>query len=118
GQAPRVGARPFPGAGGLHRLGVPARIVARCAANEREQMLPPLARLGTPVRFVPGESTATFAFHYEGDVRHMRIEALGDVWAPGDLPELPDAIRWVHVAPLARSDFPAETIAALARRRR
>ena len=28
------------------------------------------------------------------------------------------AARWVHVAPLARTDFPAETLAALARGRR
>ena len=78
GQPPRVGGGPFHGARALHRLRVPARIVARCAAHEREQLLPPVARLGTPVRYVPGESTATFAFHYEGDVRHMRIEAIGE----------------------------------------
>jgi sugar/nucleoside kinase (ribokinase family) len=118
GQAPRVGGGPFHGARALHRLRVPARVVARCATRDRDQMLPPLVRLGTPVRYVAGESTATFAFHYEGDVRHMRIETLGDSWAPRDLPDLPDAVRWVHVAPLARSDFPTETIAALARRRR
>jgi sugar/nucleoside kinase (ribokinase family) len=48
----------------------------------------------------------------------MRVDALGDAWTPSDLPELLPAIRWVHVAPLARSDFPAETLAALAQRRR
>jgi sugar/nucleoside kinase (ribokinase family) len=47
----------------------------------------------------------------------MSIDALGDIWQPADLPELP-AGRWVHVAPLARGEFPLETIAALARRRR
>jgi len=66
---------------------------------------------------VPGESTATFSFSYDGDVRTMSIEGLGDVWQPTDVPKLPSG-RWVHVAPLARGEFPVETIAALARRRR
>ena len=74
-------------------------------------------RLGTPVRYVPGEATATFSFSYDGDVRTMTIDALGDAWSPGDVPELPSG-RWVHVAPLARHEFPLETIAALAKRRR
>jgi sugar/nucleoside kinase (ribokinase family) len=94
---------------------VPARILARCARGDREALLPSVVRLGTPVRYVPGESTATFAFSYDGDVRTMSIEALGDVWLPTDLPTLP-ATRWAHVAPLARHEFPAATIAVLARR--
>ena len=118
GQKPRVGGGPFHGARGLYRLRVPARIAARCAAADREQLLPAVVRLGTPVRYVHGDSTATFSFEYVGDVRHMRIEQLGDTWTPRDLPDLPDTVRWVHVAPLARSDFATETIAALARRRR
>jgi sugar/nucleoside kinase (ribokinase family) len=99
----------------LHRLRVPARIVARCAVADREMLLPPLVRLGTPVRYIPGDSTAAFSFHYEGDRRVMRVESLGDVWAPADLPALP-TVRWAHVAPLARGEFPLETLAALARR--
>ena len=94
---------------------MPARIVARCAVADREFLLPPLVRLGTPVRYVPGESTAAFSFHYEGDRREMRVEALGDAWSPADLPAMP-TVRWAHVAPLARGEFPFETVAALARR--
>ena len=48
----------------------------------------------------------------------MRLEAIGDTWEASDLPELPTSVRWVHVAPLARSDFPARTLATLARRYR
>ena len=47
----------------------------------------------------------------------MAIDALGDVWSAADLPELPSG-RWVHIAPLARHEWPLETIAALAKRRR
>ena len=115
GKPPQVGGGPFHGARALQRLRVPARVVARCASVDREALLPAVVRLGTPVRYVPGTSTATFAFSYNGDVRTMRIDALGDTWRPADLPALP-ATRWAHVAPLARGEFPAETLAALARR--
>jgi len=117
GQAPRVGGGSYHGARALQQLRVPARIVARCAAADKDSLLPPVIRLGTPVRYVPGVATATFSFSYNGDVRTMTIDALGDSWEPADLPELPSG-RWVHVAPLARHEFPLATIAALAKRRR
>jgi sugar/nucleoside kinase (ribokinase family) len=117
GRPPRVGGGSYHGARALHRLRVPAQIVARCAVADRELLLPPLIRLGTPVRYVRGESTAAFSFHYEGDRREMRVEALGDTWSAADLPAMP-TVRWAHVAPLARGEFPLETVAALARRYR
>jgi sugar/nucleoside kinase (ribokinase family) len=116
GRPPQVGGGPFHGARALQRLRVPARVVARCAAADRAWMIPPVARLGTPVRFVPGASTAAFSFSYEGDRRTMAVESLGDTWSPADLPELRS--RWVHVAPLARHEWPAATLQALARRHR
>ena len=65
---------------------------------------------------------STFEIGYEGDVRHMRVDEIGDPWTPADVdgflaPDLRE-VRWVHVPPLFRSDFPAETLAALARGRR
>jgi sugar/nucleoside kinase (ribokinase family) len=116
GAPPQVGGGPYHGARALQRLRVPARIVARCSVEDREALLPPLVRLGTPVRFVPGHSTAEFSFTYDGDRRSMRVEALGDTWAAADVPEI--RARWVHVAPLSRIEWPVETIAALARRHR
>lgn len=118
GRPPRAGGGPYHGARALQRLRVPARIVARCARQDRESLLPSLVRLGTPVRYVAGASTATFSITYDGDRREMRVESVGDRWLPADLPELPPAVRWVHVAPLARSDFAPETLAAIGRRRR
>jgi sugar/nucleoside kinase (ribokinase family) len=117
GQPPRVGGGPYHGARALQRLRVPARIYARAAEEDRAVLLPPVVRLGTPTRFIPGTATPTFAFSYDGDVRTMEVRVLGDRWAPGDLPELPTT-RWVHVAPLSRHEWPAETLAALARRHR
>ncbi len=112
-----VGGGVYHGARALQRLRVPARIVARCAEADRAELVPALARLGTPVRYVPGTSTASFSFVYDGDRRTMTVDSLGDVWSPGDLPALPP-FRWLHVAPLARQEFPAATLAALARGRR
>jgi sugar/nucleoside kinase (ribokinase family) len=115
GRPPSVGGGPYHGARALQRMRVPARIVARCARSDRESLLPPLVRLGTPVRYVPGSATPTFGISYNGDNRTMLVEQLGDTWSPSDLPPLP-SIGWAHVAPLARHEFPAETLAALARR--
>jgi sugar/nucleoside kinase (ribokinase family) len=116
GRPPQVGGGSFHGARALQRLRVPARVVARCAAADRGWMLPAVSRLGTPVRWVAGESTAAFSISYEGDVRTMSVDALGDEWRPGDVPEL--RCRWLHVAALARNEWPAATLAALARRHR
>jgi sugar/nucleoside kinase (ribokinase family) len=117
GQPPRSGGGPFHGARALQRIHVPARIYARAAAADRAALLPPLVQLGTPTRFMDGAATATFSFSYDGDVRTMRVEELGDAWSPSDLPQLAGT-RWVHVAPLSRHEFPTETIAALARTHR
>ena len=117
-QRPRVGGGAYHGARALHRLRVPARVVARCAPADREALLRPLVRLGTPVRFVPAATTAEFTLEYDGQRRRVSIGTLVDPWPPADLPILPGGVRWVHVAPLARSDFPPETLAALARNRR
>ena len=53
---------------------------------------------------------------YEGDSRRMVVDALADPWTSQEL-DLP-GVRWVHVAPLARSDFGPDTLAALAHGRR
>ncbi|HEX5448857.1 MAG TPA: PfkB family carbohydrate kinase [Gaiellaceae bacterium] len=118
GRDPRAGGGPFHGARALQRLRVPARVVVRCAQRDKAALVPPVVRLGSTVRYVPGDSTATFSIAYEGDHRTMNVEQLGDTWHPSDLPQLPSSVRWIHVAPLARSDFPARTLAALARRHR
>ena len=45
---PSVGGGPFHAARALHRLRVPARLVARCASEDCDTLLPPVIRLGTP----------------------------------------------------------------------
>jgi sugar/nucleoside kinase (ribokinase family) len=87
------------------------QVHARCAQEDRE------ALLGTAMHYVSGRTTACFEFSYEGDRRKMAVVAVGDVWEPEDVPAL-DEVDWVHVAPLLRSDFPTETVGAIAAGRR
>jgi sugar/nucleoside kinase (ribokinase family) len=114
----RTGGAPFHAARALQHLDVPALVYARCADTDRDELLPPLAALGTPVRYIPGAGTASFEISYDGDHRHMEVLGIGDTWTPADVPAFPAEVSFVHVAPLARSDFPPETLAAAARGRR
>jgi sugar/nucleoside kinase (ribokinase family) len=117
GGEPRVGGAPFHAARALRVLGRPAIVAAKGAEADRRLLLPPLVRLGLPVLWRGGDSTAAFSFHYAGSLRSMVVDALGPAWTPADLRGLERA-NWVHVGALARSDFPAETLAVLARDRR
>jgi len=118
GEPPRPGGAPFHAARALRRVPGRARLYARCAPEDREALLLPVARLGVPVHWVEGTSTSSFALAYDGRERTMEVVAVGDTWSPDDLPALPAAVTWVHAAPLLRSDFPADTLARLARGRR
>jgi sugar/nucleoside kinase (ribokinase family) len=118
----RPGGGPFHAARALRLSGDAAVLVTKSASADRGALLPPLQALGLPVRWHGGSSTATFAFDYVGDVRRMEVRALGDPWTPEDVNGWAAAalgeVDWVHVAPLSRSDFPPETLAALAQGRR
>ena len=112
----RVGGCPFYAARALRALGASAILLAKCAAPDRPTLLPALVRFGLPVLWRDSTVTAAFSFTYDGEGRHGVVEAIADPWTPDEV-ELP-AVGWVHVAPLARSDFPPETLAALARGRK
>jgi sugar/nucleoside kinase (ribokinase family) len=114
----RPGGGPFHAARALRHLDVRARIYARCAPADRAALVLATARLGTPVEHVPGVRTASFRILADGPRRAMEVVAVGDAWQPDEVPALPPAARWVHVAPLLRSDFPPATLARLARGRR
>jgi sugar/nucleoside kinase (ribokinase family) len=119
---PRVGGSAFHAGRGLRLLGSRARIVTRCAAGDRRPLLSRVAALGLPVTWSPGERTAAFSFAYDGDVRRMVVEELGDPWTPAEARGWAGrglgSADWVLVGGLARSDFPAETLAELGRGRR
>ncbi len=113
GGPPRPGGPPFHAARALRVLGRPAIVGAKCAVADRDSLLTPLVRLGLPVLWRGGSSTAAFSFRYEGDRRVMVVDAIGDPWTAADLQGL-ERVEWVHVGALARSDFPPETLAELA----
>jgi sugar/nucleoside kinase (ribokinase family) len=117
GGEPRAGGAPFHAARALRVLGRPALVSVKAAEADRRTLLPPLVRLGLPVLWRGGDSTAAFTFHYSGDRRSMVVDALGPQWRAADLRGLERA-GWVHAGAIARSDFPAETLALLARDRR
>ena len=118
----RVGGGAFHCGRALRLLHTPARLVTKCAAADRARLLPPVAALGLPVSSQGGESTVAFGMTYDGDVRTMEVLTLGDPWTPeearGWVGEALARVEWLHVAPLLRSDFPAETLRELARGRR
>ena len=118
GSPPRIGGGPFHAARALRLLATRADLFARCGDDDQRFLLPRLAALGLPVRIVSGRQTARFSFSYDGDVRTMTVDAVGDTWTLRDARSVDRRVRWLHVVPLLRSDFPTETLAELARGRR
>lgn len=114
GGAPRPGGGVFYAARALARLGVDARIAAACAAADRETLLRPLEEFGLPVAWYESAETTAYSFHYEGDRRIMWKEAVGDPWTPDRAVDGVGNATWVDVCALTRTDFPPETLAALA----
>jgi sugar/nucleoside kinase (ribokinase family) len=119
GSKPRVGGAPYYTARALRLLATPARIVTKCAEPDRDALLPRVISLGVPVSWRPSATTPTFTMSYDGDRRDMHVDVVGEPWSPDEARDwVAPALRradWVHVAPLARSDFPPETLAELAR---
>ena len=118
GRAPSPGGCPFFAAEAFQRLGEAGQIVTRFAEVDRALFEPALDALGAPVTLLPAAATSGFSLDYEGEERAMGVTAIGERWQPADAAVLAPEVRWVHVAPLLRSDFPAETLAALAAGRR
>lgn len=114
GAPPRPGGAVFYSAMALARLGVGGVVAAACAETDRAQLVPPLRELGLPVRWYRSVTTTAYSFHYEGDRRVMRQEAVGDPWSPERALDGAADATWVHVGALVRTDFPEETLGALA----
>jgi sugar/nucleoside kinase (ribokinase family) len=122
GGPPRAGGGVFWAARAAARVGADVAVATRCAPRDRGVALAPLEALGLPVVCADAERTTAFSFHYEGDRRLMTVDAVGDGWSPEDVDgwaaEAVAGAEWALVAGLLRTDFPAETVAALARGRR
>jgi sugar/nucleoside kinase (ribokinase family) len=114
GAAPRPGGGVFHAARALARLGRTARVAASCADTDREALLSPLQDFGLDVTWHESSTTTAYSFHYEGERRVMWQEAVGDPWTPEQAIRAAGDAPWVDVCALTRTDFPPETLAALA----
>ena len=118
GSRPRIGGGPYHAGRGLRLLGRRhVQLVARCGDVDRRVLLPRLAELGLPVRLLHATQTTAFSFSYDGDRRAMHVDAVAEPWRADEV-VLDRRVRWVHAAPLLRSDFDAPVLASLARGRR
>jgi sugar/nucleoside kinase (ribokinase family) len=115
----RVGGAAYHCARALRTLGADCVVVTKAS---EPWLAEALEELGVPVSWRPSATTPAFSLEYDGDKRRMVVEALGEPWSPeearGWVAEALGGAGWVHVGPLARADFPPETLGELARGRR
>jgi sugar/nucleoside kinase (ribokinase family) len=114
GAPPRPGGGVFYATRALARLGAGARVEAACSVEHRAELVPPLEAFGLPTTWHESSTTTEYSFHYEGDRRIMRQDAVGDPWTPAQAVAAAGESIWVDVCALTRTDFPADTLAALA----
>jgi sugar/nucleoside kinase (ribokinase family) len=114
GAEPRPGGGVFYAARALARLGADARVEAACSAEHRLEFLPLIEAFGLPTTWHESSTTTAYSFRYEGDRRIMSQDAVGDPWTPEQAVTAAADALWIDVCALTRTDFPAETLAALA----
>jgi sugar/nucleoside kinase (ribokinase family) len=111
-----IGGGPWHAARALRLLGHDAFVIAKCGDREFGRRL---AALGLPVSVTVAGETTGFAFSYDGSVRTMSVEAIGEPWTISDLPQnVLRRVGWLQVAPLLHGDFDADAFEWLARDRR
>ena len=114
GGPPRPGGCPVFAAQALRLLGKDGLILTRCSERDRPLLEEALGALAPLLTTLTSEHTAGFDHVYAEEARTTTVTSVGDAWTPGDAARLAADVRWVHVAPLLRGDFPAETLAAFA----
>ena len=114
GGPPQLGGGPWHAARALKLLGREARIAAKCGPADSRQALLRLESFRRPLALTTSGETTAFSFEYEDGERQMSVDAIGEPWTPDDAVASVERAEWVHVSPLLRTDFPAETVAALA----
>lgn len=114
------GAPPSPGgcasfAGvALTAVDVPGRLVAMGAERDHKLFDDLVERLEPLLRILPSDRTSAFRLDYtDVDHRQMYVDAIGPVWGAAEIDAADPDTTWLHLAPLLRTDFPAETLALL-----
>ena len=114
------GAPPSPGgcasfAGvALASVDVPGRIAAMAAERDHALFDSLAERLGPLLTILPSDRTSSFRLDYvDVDHRQMSVDAIGPAWREAEVAAADPDTTWLHLAPLLRTDFPAETLALL-----
>ena len=119
-----AGAPARPGGGVLLRgralahVGADARVAAACAAEDWERLLPVLDAFGLPVIWFESAATTAYTFHYEGERRIMRQDAVADAVVSCEQPSRRSPTRrYVDVGALIAHRLPTgDTRGSRARR--
>ena len=114
GATPRPGGAVFYSARALARIGADAHVAVSCAPADWAVLAPHVEEFPLPVRWYESPTTTAYSFHYEGERRIMSQDAVGEPWSAEQAVEAVAGSTWIHVGALTRSDFPEETLAALA----
>jgi sugar/nucleoside kinase (ribokinase family) len=115
GAMPRAGGAVFYSARTLARLGADARVAVSCGADDLATLEPALEDIPLPVAWYPSETTNEYRIRYSSTGRRiMRLDSLGKAWSPTEAVDAAADATWIHVGALLRTDFPRETLAALA----
>ena len=114
GAEPRPGGAVFYSARALARIGADAHVAVSCAREDWAVLAPHVEEFPLPVKWYESPTTTAYSFHYEGERRIMSQDAVGEPWSPEQAVEAVADSTWIHVGALTRSDFPEETLAALA----
>ena len=110
----RPGGAVFYSARALARIGADAQVAVSCARDDWAVLAPHVESFPLPVTWYESPTTTAYSFHYEGDRRIMRQDAVGEPWSPERAVDAVGGARLIHVGALTRTDFPVETLAALA----
>lgn len=93
---------------------VPGRLIAMGAERDHALFDDLAERLGPILRILPSDRTSGFRLDYtDVDHRRMSVDAVGPVWGAAEVESADPDTTWLHLAPLMRTDFPAETLALL-----
>jgi sugar/nucleoside kinase (ribokinase family) len=112
---PRAGGTVFYSARTLSRRHADARVAASCSADDAPTLEAALESVGLPVAWYLSETTNAFRIRYSHTgQRMMRLDSLGKRWAAEEAVGAVGDAEWIHVGALVRTDFPRETLAALA----
>ncbi|BBY76385.1 carbohydrate kinase [Mycolicibacterium parafortuitum] len=101
----------------LEASGGAGRIVAMGAESDHALFDALCQRFGDMIQVLPADRTSAFHLDYDDiDHRHMAVDEIGPVWGAAEIEAADPDTTWVHLAPLLRTDFPAETLALLSAR--